>query len=163
MHDAEHLRQQLKPLFALRQQRNPHDPQLHEQLNELRQRLSPPRGKHSLPRIAQGVLAFRIQGRETPYPHLKYACYGVARPTDWDNRLIIDDSHLFDALLSAVSALEKSHPPAYRACCKALQISLQTDLPQLSDTRSMEIQQNSRKLADFCTRTFYERNSPPKN
>ena len=151
MQDIEHLRQQLNQRFALRQQRGSSEPQLQQQLSDLRQRLSPPRGHHALPRIAQGVLAFRIQGRETPYPHLKYACYGVARPTDWNNRLIIEDTQLFDTLLSAVITLKKTHPPAFSACCNALQVSQTLDLPNLEARQSIAIRQNSQKLADFCT------------
>jgi hypothetical protein len=140
MQDTEQLRQQLKQGFALRQQRPPHDPQLHEQLSELRQRLSPPRGRHSLPRIAQGVLAFRIQGRETPYPHLKYACYGVARPTDWENRLIINDRPLLLTLLDAVTALQANHRPAHDACRRALHLGWSAALAE-----NTELSRNARE------------------
>jgi hypothetical protein len=151
MKDAEQLRQLLSQRFSARQIRGGSDPQLQQRLSELRQRLSPPRARHSLPRIAQGVLAFRIQGRQTPYPHLKYACYGIARPTDWDNRLIIDDSPLFDALLNAVAALEKTRPRAYAACCCALQHSLNTDLTDIAAMPSQIVRQNSQKLSAFCS------------
>lgn len=125
MKDAEQLRQLLGQRFLTRRTGsasvniNGNDTALQQRLSELRQRLSPPRGRHSLPRIAQGVLAFRIQGRATPYPHLKYACYGVARPTDWDNRLIIDDQALLLALLDAVVALHAKH---HAACRRALHL-----------------------------------------
>lgn len=148
MQDTEHLRQQLKQGFTLRQQRPPHDPQLHEQLSELRQRLSPPRGRHSLPRIAQGVLAFRIQGRETPYPHLKYACYGVARPTDWENRLIIDDRPLLRALLDAVTTLQAKHHPAHTACRVALHLGWSTALTDNTEL-SRSARENLQLIADF--------------
>lgn len=147
MQDIEHLRQQLKQGFALRQQRPPHDPQLHEQLSELRQRLSPPRGRHSLPRIAQGVLAFRIQGRETPYPHLKYACYGVARPTDWENRLIIDDHSLLLTLLDAVTALQAKHQPAHTACRRALHLGWSA-----AQAESANLSQSARKNLELIGR-----------
>lgn len=150
MKDSEALRRLLNQRFALRQQHSFSDPQLQQRLNELRQRLSPPRGHHSLPRIAQGVLAFRIQGRETPYPQLKYACYGIARPTDWNNRLIIEDKQLFEALLNAVNALKQSLPHAYTTCCQALQTSLEIDLPSLEPTQSLVIQQNCQKLSNLC-------------
>jgi hypothetical protein len=152
MKDAEQLRQLLNQRFTARQTRGGNDAALQQRLSDLRQRLSPPRGRHSLPRIAQGVLAFRIQGRETAYPHLKYACYGIARPTDWDNRLIIEDTPLFDALLSTVAALEKQHPHAYAACCRALKHSEMADLPVIRENLSKHAQQNSKKLAAFSSR-----------
>ena len=134
MKDAEQLRQQLGQRFLTRRTGsasvniNGNDPAPQQRLSDLRQRLSPPRGRHSLPRIAQGVLAFRIQGRATPYPHLKYACYGVAQPTDWNNRLIIEDQSLLLALLDAVAAQKHISLEAYKACCRALQTSRKLDL-----------------------------------
>ena len=139
MQDIEHLRQQLNQRFLARRTGSGsinvsgNDPALQQRLSDLRQRLSPPRGRHSLPRIAQGVLAFRIQGRATPYPHLKYACYGVAQPTDWNNRLIIDDQALLLALLDAVAALQEKHQPAHDACRRALHLGWSTAQAESTD------------------------------
>lgn len=151
MKDTEQLRQQLGQRFLARRTGsgrinvNGNDPALHQRLSELRQRLSPPRGRHSLPRIAQGVLAFRIQGRATPYPHLKYACYGVARPTDWDNRLIIDDQALLLALLDAVTALQAKH---HAACHRALHLGWSTAQAESADL-SRSARENLQLIGHF--------------
>lgn len=154
MKDAEQLRQQLGQRFLARRTGsasvnvNGNDPALHQRLSDLRQRLSPPRGRHSLPRIAQGVLAFRIQGRATPYPHLKYACYGVAQPTDWNNRLIIDDQALLLALLDAVTALQAKHQPAHDACRRALHLGWSTAQAESADL-SRSARENLQLIGHF--------------
>ena len=151
MKDAEQLRQQLGQRFLTRRTGsasvniNGNDPALQQRLSDLRQRLSPPRGRHSLPRIAQGVLAFRIQGRATPYPHLKYACYGVAQPTDWNNRLIIDDQPLLLALLDAVAALQSKH---HNACRRALHLGWSTAQAESADL-SRSARENLQLIAHF--------------
>jgi hypothetical protein len=79
--DADHLRQLLNTQFLTRGLRDIGDSELLRRLTTARQGPHPPpRGRHALPRIAQGVMAFRMQGSKTPYPDLKYACYGLARP-----------------------------------------------------------------------------------
>lgn len=158
MKEAEQLRQLLGQRFLSRRTGsasgnvNGNDPALQQRLSNLRQRLSPPRGRHSLPRIAQGVLAFRVQGRATPYPQLKYACYGVARPTDWENRLIIDDRPLLLALLDAVAALRANHRPAYDACRQALQLGW-----SIAQADNTELNRSARENLELIDR-FLNRN-----
>ena len=116
-----------QPLTSLTQP----DPDLIRRLSEARQRLNPPRGHRALPRITQGILAFRLQGQRTPYPDLKYACHGIARQTDWEGRLLINNPQHVEDLLAAVSALVRQHPYAYRACALALLTAWQTDIADL--------------------------------
>lgn len=94
-------------------------PAVSARLTAVRQALQPPRGHYSDSRIAQGIMAFRLAGAATRYPDLKYACYGVARPMDWEGRILLAEERLIDQLLSAVSA-HKTHPRHFAACCKGL-------------------------------------------
>lgn len=71
-------------------------------LAAVRRELSPPRGHRSPARIAKGILSFRMTPRDTPCPELKYACYGVARPMDWDGRILLAEPSLLEQLLGAV-------------------------------------------------------------
>ena len=125
------------------------DSELLRRLTTARQALTPPRGRHALPRIAQGVMAFRMQGSKTPYPDLKYACYGLARPTDWDSRVLLEEAQKCDELLTAVAALRPHDPPAFAACCKALQWSWDSDIAPASDKLSSGAKENGRKLGAF--------------
>ena len=95
------------------------DPQLLARLAAYRPSALTPRGHRSLQRIARGVLAFRLHGEKTTRPDLKYACYGLARPVDWEGRLLIDDAPLYRRLLATVDALER-HPSAFRDCFRGL-------------------------------------------
>ena len=94
----------LNTQFLTRGLRDIGDSELLRRLTTARQALTPPRGRHALPRIAQGVMAFRMQGSKTPYPDLKYACYGLARPTDWDSRVLLEEPQKCDELLTALAA-----------------------------------------------------------
>jgi len=147
--DADQLRQLLSSQFLARGLRDLGDPELLRRLTTARQALTPPRGRYALPRIAQGVMAFRVQGRHTPYPDLKYACYGLARATDWDNRVLLDEAQKCDDLLAAVAALRALNPPAFAACCKALQWSWDTDIAPGKDKLSSGAKENGRKLGAF--------------
>lgn len=126
-----------------------------QRLAAVRQHLAPPRGRHALPRIAQGVLAFRLQRRATPYPDLKYACYGLARPTDWEGRLLLDDERLCADLLAAVAALRPQQPADFAACWRALQRAWTTDIATGSDTLSPAGRRNAAQVA-----AFLEQNRP---
>jgi hypothetical protein len=147
--DADHLRQLLNSQFLARGLRDIGDSELLRRLTTARQALTPPRGRHALPRIAQGVMAFRMQGSKTPYPDLKYACYGLARPTDWDSRVLLEEAQKCDELLTAVAALRHRDLPAFAACCKALQWSWDMDIAPASEKLSSGAKENGRKLGAF--------------
>ncbi|MDD2885234.1 MAG: hypothetical protein PHT48_09345 [Dechloromonas sp.] len=83
------------------------------------QALLPLRGHRSAERVAQGVVALRLAGSETAYPEIKYACHGLARPMDWDGRLLIDEPGMLDALLAALDRL-RYRPRCYAACYRGL-------------------------------------------
>lgn len=151
MSAAEELRQQLarallaRPLPTLATA----DPAALQALAAARQRLAPPRGHRALPRIAQGILAFRLLGRQTPYPDLKYACYGIARPTDWEGRLLLDDARLCDELLAAVAALAARRPWVHVACCKGLAAAWAADIAPVRDGFGTSASRNIDRLAEF--------------
>ncbi|RIX48994.1 MAG: hypothetical protein D3M94_03595 [Rhodocyclales bacterium GT-UBC] len=101
------------------------DPALLARLDAVGQALAAPRGRFSTARIAQGIMAFRIHGSATVYPELKYACYGIARPMDWEGRILLGEAQQMQQLLEAVGRL----PPRQRAaCCRGLRHSWQNDL-----------------------------------
>ncbi|MGE5490189.1 MAG: hypothetical protein ACM31P_02775 [Actinomycetota bacterium] len=81
--------------------------------------LSPPRGHLSPSRVAKGVMSFRIAQRNTAYPELKYACYGLARPVDWEGRILLAEMPLLTELLSAVAALG-AQPRHFSQCYRGL-------------------------------------------
>lgn len=157
MSATEELRQQLarallaRPLAALATA----DPAALQGLAAARQRLAPPRGHRALPRIAQGILAFRLLGRQTPYPDLKYACYGIARPTDWEGRLLLYDARLCDELLATVAALQHRRPWMYAACCQGLAAAWAADIATTGETPGITAHANAGKLANFLRRTGY--------
>lgn len=154
MSDSEALRRHLgkallaRPLTSLTRT----DPALVERLVAARQRLVPPRGHRALPRIAQGILAFRLQGARTPWPDLKYACYGIARRTDWEGRLLLDDPRTCDALLDAVAALAPARPRAFAACCKGLRTAWNDDITPASNALGATAQRNASRIAEFLRR-----------
>lgn len=129
------------------------DPAGLQQLAQARQRLVPPRGRHALPRIAQGVLAFRLRGSHTPYPDLKYACLGIARPTDWEGRLMLDDDPLCEALLAALSRLQQRRPWAFAQCCRSLGAAWANDIAPHAENLSATARQNAGRLAEFLHRS----------
>lgn len=145
----EQLRQLLNSQFIAHDLRPLGDVDLLQRLTTARQALTPPRGRYALPRIAQGVMAFRMQGRHTPYPDLKYACYGLARATDWDNRVLLDEAQKCDDLLAAVAALRPLDKHAFAACCRALQRSWDADIAPASGKLSQGAKENGRKLGAF--------------
>ncbi len=145
----EQLRQLLNSRFLAHDLRPLGDSALLERLTTARQALTPPRGRYALPRISQGVMAFRMQGRHTPYPDLKYACYGLARATDWDNRVLLDEAQKCDDLLAAVAALRPLDKHAFAACCRALQRCWDADIAPASGKLSQSAKDNGRKLGAF--------------
>ena len=96
-----------------------------QRLIAARDALAPPRGHRALPRLAQAVMSFRMQGRNSPWPELKYSCHACARPVDWGGRVLIEEAELFGDLLTAVDALEGK---AFRACYRGLLIAWLVDL-----------------------------------
>lgn len=125
------------------------DPSLLERLASARQALAPPRGRHAQPRLAHGVLAFRIQGRNTPYPDLKYACYGIALSTDWEGRRLVDDDRLVDELLHTVASLRLAQPRRFAACCRALQYAWHANIAADDAARPRP---KNQKIANFLLR-----------
>lgn len=101
------------------------EPSLLARLDAVGQALAAPRGRFSTARIAQGIMAFRIHGSATVYPELKYACYGIARPMDWEGRILLGEARQLRQLLDAVSRLR---PKQFEACCRGLHHSWQSDL-----------------------------------
>lgn len=91
------------------------------------QAIGPARGHRHPPRVAHGVMAFRLHGPKTPTPELKYACYGVARQVDWDGRRLIDEARRISDLLAAVAALPalENGQKAFRDCCRGLHAAWQ--------------------------------------
>ncbi len=112
------LRQTLNPVLGLDQLAHA-DPCVLERLEAIRQAFTPLRGHRCQSRIAQGVMAFRLGGRQTPYPELKYACYGLARPMDWEGRILLTEPLLLDQLLAAVRA-QRQHSRQFCACYRGL-------------------------------------------
>jgi len=104
------------------------DPELLARLATRRPSALAPRGHRSLQRIARGVLAFRLHGEKTALPDLKYACYGLARPVDWEGRLLIDDSALYRRLLATADSVGQQRPRAFRDCYRGLLTAWLEDL-----------------------------------
>ncbi len=97
------------------------------QLRRVELALLPSRGQRSAERVAQGVVALRLAGAQTAYPEIKYACYGLARPMDWDGRLLIDEPGMLDALLGAIDAL-RHRPRCYAECYRGLLLAWTNDI-----------------------------------
>lgn len=90
-------------------------------------RIGTARGHRHIPHLTHGVMTFRLQGRNTPCPELKYACYAIARQVDWDGRRLIDDPRQVADLLAAVAALPARPEGSrqFRDCCRALRVAWQ--------------------------------------
>lgn len=115
----------------------------------VRRAFDPPRGHASLPRIARGVMSFRLLRRKTAYPDLKYACYGIAQPMDWEGRLLLDEERLLDDLLTAVAALRRQ-PGRYCRCYRGLLVSWLNDVARAGGEFSWEsARPGERKLGAF--------------
>ncbi len=130
MNDLEKLREQLRRRFvAVRSSTSlaQTEPALLARLSAACQGLAAPRGRFSDARIAQGVMAFRIAGANTTYPELKYACYGVARPMDWEGRILLAEPRQLELLLTTVRA-QQGQPHA--ACCRGLQAAVASAIDQ---------------------------------
>ena len=132
MNELEKLREQLRRRFvAVRSSTSlaQTEPALLARLSAARQGLAAPRGRFSDARIAQGVMAFRLAGAKTAYPELKYACYGVARPMDWEGRILLAEPRQLELLLATVRALQ-DRPRHRAACCRGLQAALASEIDQ---------------------------------
>ena len=152
MNELEQLTQTLRRRFvvvgATESQHAP-DASLLARLSAARQSLAPPRGRFSDARIAQGVMAFRIGGLKTRYPDLKYACYGVARPTDWKGRILLGELRELNQLLLAVRAQQDS-PHHFAVCCCGLQSAWQCDIETNKELlNAKEMQPGIDKLRQF--------------
>jgi hypothetical protein len=130
VNDLEKLREQLRRRFvAVRSSTSlaQTEPALLARLSAARQGLAAPRGRFSDARIAQGVMAFRIAGANTTYPELKYACYGVARPMDWEGRILLAEPRQLELLLATVRT---QHGRPRTACCRGLQAAVASAIDQ---------------------------------
>lgn len=128
------------------------DAETAQRLITARQALAPPRGHFASPRIAQGTLAFRLQRQHTPYPDLKYACYGIARPTDWSGRQLLEEANACDDLLAAVEALATRRPQAFAACCRGLRQAWTRDIAPAPEKLGATARQNAARIAAFLRR-----------
>lgn len=130
MSDLEHLAQLLRRRFVAASASTTlaqADPALLARLAAARQALAPPRGHRSPARLAQGIMAFRLAGNTAGYPALKYACYGIARPMDWEGRLLLGEDRQLARLLAAVEALN-NRPRHFAACCRGLLAAWRDDI-----------------------------------
>jgi hypothetical protein len=93
-------------------------PAMQKSLEAARLALQEKRGMTREQRIARGVLAFRLQGRDTDFVSLKYACLGVNQPVDWDSRRLLEDEAALKLLLHQVAALPD--PRRFAACSRGL-------------------------------------------
>jgi hypothetical protein len=120
------LRQTLAHLLAGRpRQLGWSDPTLlSERIARLRQRFAQRRGMAEEQRIARGVMAFRLLGRQTGFVHLKYACAGLALPVDWESRRLIEDAQERETLFACVAAL-RTDPRRFAACYRNLESAWQ--------------------------------------
>jgi hypothetical protein len=76
-------------------------------------------GQRRAQRIARSVMALRLQGDHMDFVHLKYACYGLARASDWDSRCLLEDVALTQKLLAQVERLRPDER-RFQACCRGL-------------------------------------------
>ena len=86
-------------------------------LENVRRQFTPLRGHRSDERIVRAILSFRMQRENTPFPDIKYACYGIARITDWSGRTLLDESSLFNTLLTLISRYP--HQGRHDRMCRA--------------------------------------------
>lgn len=124
------------------------EPALLARLNAARDALRPPRGRFADARMAQGVMAFRIAGRQTAYPELKYACYGVARAMDWEGRVLLAEAPQLALLLDGVRAL-RDRPRHFAACCRALQRAWDLDIAGLEASAAEPVHAGIATLGRF--------------
>lgn len=114
-------------------------PQVLARLAAVRRAFGAGAGRRLPARIAQGVMSFRLLGRGARWPDVKYACYGAARPMDWDGRVLLDDARLFDDLLRAVQARQgqpRRFADGYRGLLTAWLADV-CDTPAGRDERSL--------------------------
>lgn len=96
-------------------------------LRAVEQACQPLHGHRSAERVAKGVVALRLAGAQTRYPEIKYACHGLARPMDWDGRLLIDEPGMLDSLLASLDLL-RHQPRCYAECYRGLLTAWTTDI-----------------------------------
>ncbi|MDR3352914.1 MAG: hypothetical protein LBO00_07950 [Zoogloeaceae bacterium] len=75
-------------------------------------------------RIAQSLMAFRLQGKKAQFLTLKYACAGLTQPMAGDSRVLLEDEALLQTLLQAIDAL-RPDPRRFQACRQALRDACQ--------------------------------------
>jgi len=116
-------------------------------LETVRRQLSPPRGHRSDERIARALLSFRMLREKTPFPDIKYACYGIARTTDWGGRTLLDEPVLFNMLLNLINELP-SNGRRQRWCKAGLISAWKKDIePAMGNIKNPGM--NHLKLRDY--------------
>lgn len=152
MNELEQLGRRLRRSFVLGKHKEEiarPAPALLARLGAVRQALAPPRGRYSDARIAKGIMSFRLLGTKTAYPDLKYACYGIARPMDWEGRILLAEEALVDQLLAAVAA-QSSHPDRFAACCRGLAAAWQAAIDADQDAlQNRQLRAGAGKLQLF--------------
>lgn len=87
---------------------------------------APPRGRFQRENVVKGILAFQLRGEKTPYPALKYACYGLGIPMNWSGQRLVEDEKAVRLLLATVDRL-RHRPVCFRMCCRALAMARAAD------------------------------------
>lgn len=125
MSELDDLARQLRD-FA----RRPHeqllrsDPAMSEAVSRLRRRYGNQLADTAGPRANRALLAFRLAPQEVSNTDLRLVCRYLARPADWEQRRLIDDLPLVNALLARIDALPERR---WRDCFRALQAA-QTEI-----------------------------------
>lgn len=116
-------------------------------LETVRRQLSPPRGHRSDERIARALLSFRMLREKTPFPDIKYACYGIARTTDWGGRTLLDEPVLFNTLFNLINELP-NNGRRQRWCKAGLISAWKNDIePAISNIKNLGM--NHVRLRDY--------------
>jgi hypothetical protein len=83
------------------------------------------------------------------FVHLKYACYGLARASDWDSRCLLEDVALTQKLLAQVERLRPDER-RFQACCRGLLESWREIAERPAETLNLPAcQQGKTMLQDF--------------
>jgi len=108
-------------------------PQLMSQsLERVRDALGGRRAMDKGQRIARGLMAFRIQGSNTDFVHLKYACQGLALPMDWESRQLLADEAQVQRLLQRVLDFRhdrRRFAACYQGLLASFQRAMETEFP----------------------------------
>ncbi|WP_415035730.1 hypothetical protein [Azonexus sp.] len=95
-----------------------------QSLERVRIALRARRGMDREQRIARGLMAFRMLGAKTAFVPLKYACYGLALPVDWEARRLLAERQSLEILLRRVGDFSED-PRRFAACYRGLLSSCQ--------------------------------------